>query len=136
MPNLLKHFSNAATAVKELQAVGRTNIASCKTAFGLAARAAEVIHEMNKVALYLMPCIGMTDYVAAGAYQWSLDEDDLWVAMERDVSAWIADGAHENCREAGCVCYGPKHHAQGGGVFSRTAVTWHMLSESTPHRAL
>jgi hypothetical protein len=136
MPELLSHFSLAATAVKDLQTVGGVNIASCKTAFGLSARVAEVIHEMNKVSLYLMPCIGMTDYVAAAAYSWSLDEDAIWVAMEKDVSAWVATGDHAACREAGCVCYGPKYHQQGGGIFSRTAVTWHLLTESTPHKPL
>ncbi len=136
MPKLLKHFSHAATAVKELQATGSTNITMCKTAFGLSAQAAEVVHEMNKVSLYLMPCIGMADYIGAAAYAWTLDEDDIWAAMERDVTAWIANGDHANCRAAGSVCYGPKHHQQGGGIFSRTAVTWHLLSESTPHKPI
>lgn len=136
MPDLLKHFGFAAQAMKDLQAIGGTNITTCKKAFGLSAQAAELVHEMNKVALLLMPCIGMTDYVAAGAYQWSLDEDEIWLAMEKDVSEWVKNGNHANCREANSICYGAKHHATGGGLFSRTAVTWHVLSESTPHKAM
>ncbi len=136
MPELLKHFSIAAQATKDLQTVGSVSINSCNKAFGLSAQVAEVIHEMNKVALYLMPCIGMTDYVAAGAYQWSLDEDEIWLAMEKDVSAWVKSGEHANCREANAVCYGPKCHQTGGGLFSRSAVVWHVLSESSPHKAL
>jgi hypothetical protein len=136
MPKLCTHFRNAATCMQELQALGSTEITTCKQAFGLAAHACELIHEMNKVNAYLMPIIGMTDYLAAACHSWAGQEDDIWCAMERDVSGWIAGGAHENCRAGYTTCYGPKHHQTGGGLFSRTPVEWHLLSESTPHKSL
>lgn len=136
MPELLKHFSVAAEAIQALQAHGSVNIDSCKKAFGLSAQAAEVIHEMNKVSLYLMPCIGMTDYIAAAVVEWEAVENAIWLSMENEVKSWVATGDHATCRNGNTVCYGSKHHQQGGGVFSRTAVTWHELSTSTPHKTL
>lgn len=136
MPDLLKSFSTAAEAVKALQTAGSVNITSCKKAFGLSAQVAELIHEMNKVGLNLMACIGLTDYIAAAVVEWAEAENAIWLSMETEVKAWIATGDHATCRNGNTVCYGSKHHQQGGGLFSRSAVTWHELSTSTPHKAL
>ena len=122
--------------MQEFQGVGTSQITNCKQAFGLAAHVSELIHEMNKVNAYLLPVIGLTDYVAAACHSWALAEDDIWVAMERDVSAWVGNGDHENCRAGNTHCYGPKHHQVGGGFFSRGPVAWHLLSDSTPHKPL
>lgn len=136
MPKMCTHFRNAATCMQEIQALGTTEITNCKQAFGLAAHACELIHELNKVQAYLMPVIGMTDYLAAACYSWSLQEDDIWLAMERDVAGWIAAGAHENCRTGNLTCYGPRYHQTGGGLLSRSPVVWHLLTEDHPHKPL
>jgi hypothetical protein len=136
MPKLMTHFANGAQAMTDINDLGATPIGSCKAAFGYCAHVGELLHQMSKVARYIMPCIAMTDFVAEAAYSWQLDEDVIWASMERDVSDFVTNGYHDHCRANGTKCYGPKHHQTGGGIFSRTAVVWHLLSESTPHNPL
>ncbi|MBM4443014.1 MAG: hypothetical protein FJ027_21600 [Candidatus Rokubacteria bacterium] len=134
MPKLMTHFGNAAEVLKELGE--SASITSCNQAFGLALRAGEFVHEMNKVNRYIEPCIGLVDYLCNAADKWYDQEDEIWRFMEQYAFEWVSDeDIHQICREANKKCYGPKYRQTGGGLFSRTAVTWHLLTND-PHNPL
>lgn len=134
MPKLMTHFGNAAEALKEL---GETSsITSCNVAFGMALRAGEFVHEMEKVNRYIGPCVGLVDYLCNAVDKWADQEDDIWRNMEQYAFEWVSDDEiHQICRDASKKCYGAKHRQTGGGLFGRTPVEWHLLTND-PHNPL
>lgn len=117
MPKVMLHFGRAAEAVKKL-GENNPNIESCTGAFGFCIQACEIIHEMEKVTRYIVPCIGIVDVLCKACDDWAEKEPQYWRDMEAYVGEWIRDDeVHHSCRVARKKCYGAKHHKQGNLFF-------------------
>jgi hypothetical protein len=108
LPKVFTHFKNGLKALQEIEKVHGRQIASCDQALDLSKKAAELLHEMTKVHLYLMPVIAMLDVMSTTTIAWGREERGLWQALERD-ALWFVRGSHRNCFMAKpSHCYGEK----------------------------